>query len=68
MHTMTFTLTLPTALLALACSFASQAQQTDMTFFVTSLGMGKGADLGGLSGADRHCQTLASAVGAGQHT
>ena len=32
MHITTFTLTLPTALLALACSFASQAQQTDMTF------------------------------------
>jgi hypothetical protein len=36
-----------------------------MTFFVTSVGSGKGADLGGLEGADRHCQSLASAVGAG---
>jgi hypothetical protein len=36
-----------------------------MTFFVTSAGLGKGADLGGLDGADRHCQSLAQAVGAG---
>jgi hypothetical protein len=40
----------------------------DMTFFVTSTGSGKGADLGGLAGADQHCQTLAKAAGAGKHT
>src|ERR1700680_5230147 len=39
-----------------------------MSFFVTSVGLGKGADLGGLAGADRHCQALASAVGAGNFT
>src|SRR5438270_1003458 len=39
-----------------------------MTFFVTSVGMGKGGDLGGLAGADAHCQALATAVGAGSHT
>jgi hypothetical protein len=39
-----------------------------MTFFITSAGPGKGADLGGLEGADRHCQTLAQAVGAGDRT
>ena len=39
-----------------------------MTFFVTSAGPGKGADLGGLTGADRHCQQLASEVGAGAKT
>jgi hypothetical protein len=43
-----------------------QAQQTNMTFFITSVGSGKGADLGGLAGADRHCQ--AQAVGAGNRT
>lgn len=37
----------------------------DMTFFVTSVGPGKGGDLGGLDGADRHCQKLATAAGAG---
>jgi hypothetical protein len=42
----------------------AQAQQAGaMTFFVTSAGPGKGADLGGLDGADRHCQTLATAAG-----
>ena len=40
----------------------------DMTFFVTSVGPGKGGDLGGLAGADRHCQTLAQAAGAGDRT
>ncbi|HSN31993.1 MAG TPA: hypothetical protein VLU41_04860 [Ideonella sp.] len=35
-----------------------------MSFFVTSVGGGKGADLGGLAGADRHCQSLAAAAGA----
>ena len=40
----------------------------NMTFFVTSVGSGKGADLGGLDGADRHCQTLAQAAGAGGKT
>jgi hypothetical protein len=39
-----------------------------MTFFVTSVGVGDGANLGGLAGADRHCQTLAAAVGAGNRT
>jgi gluconolactonase len=37
-------------------------------FFVTSAGLGKGADLGGLAGADAHCQQLAAAVGAGNKT
>ena len=41
----------------------AQAQQSSVTFFVTSAGTGKGADLGGLSGADKHCQTLAEAAG-----
>jgi hypothetical protein len=43
----------------------ASAQQSAMTFFVTSSGPGKGADLGGIEGADRHCQTLAQAAGAG---
>ena len=36
-----------------------------MSFFVTSVGKGDGANLGGLAGADAHCQTLAAAAGAG---
>jgi hypothetical protein len=38
-----------------------------MTFFVTSVGSGNGANLGGLAGADRHCQQLATAAGAGNN-
>jgi hypothetical protein len=56
------------ALLALGTAGSLQAQQADMTFFVTSVGSGKGADFGGLAGADKHCQTLAAAVGAGNKT
>jgi hypothetical protein len=52
-----------------AIGLANVAQsQNAMTFFVTSAGPGKGADLGGLEGADRHCQTLAQAAGAGGKT
>jgi hypothetical protein len=39
-----------------------------MTFFITSVGLGKGGDLGGLAGADAHCQALATAVGRGDVT
>lgn len=42
---------------------AAQAQQADTSFFVTSVGKGNGADLGGLAGADAHCQALAMAAG-----
>lgn len=52
-------------LLALFCAAPAQAQQANMTFFVTSAGPGKGADLGGLAGADAHCQQLAASTGAG---
>jgi hypothetical protein len=46
----------------------AQAQQATITFFVTSAGPGKGAELGGLNGADAHCQQLAQAAGAGAKT
>src|SRR4051794_41899279 len=52
-----------------AIGLANVAQsQNAMTFFVTSAGPGKGADLGGLEGADRHCQSLAQAAGASGKT
>lgn len=54
-------------LTALELLGVAQAQNA-MTFFVTSAGPGKGGDLGGLEGADRHCQTLAQAAGAGAKT
>ena len=47
---------------------AAMAQSADTSFFVTSAGPGKGADLGGLAGADRHCQSLAQAAGGGAKT
>jgi hypothetical protein len=53
---------------ALFCAQPVQAQQANMSFFVTSAGPGKGADLGGLAGADAHCQQLATSVGAGSRT
>jgi len=56
------------AALALFCAMPVQAQQANMSFFVTSAGPGKGGDLGGLSGADKHCQDLAAAAGAGAKT
>jgi hypothetical protein len=59
------------ALALLGAAGSAQAQQSGaagMTFFVTSAGPGKGADLGGLEGADRHCQSLAQAAGAGGRT
>jgi len=52
----------------LLCVVPAQAQQANMSFFVTSAGPGKGADLGGIAGADRHCQQLAQAAGAGSKT
>jgi hypothetical protein len=59
---------LASALLSVAMCVGAQAQQANMSFFVTSVGSGKGADLGGLAGADRHCQQLAQAAGAGART
>jgi hypothetical protein len=57
---------------ALACaSVATEVNAGDagkMSFFVTSAGPGTGADLGGLEGADNHCQKLAASVGAGNRT
>jgi hypothetical protein len=54
---------------ALVCgTLALPAGASDMSFFITSVGTGKGADLGGLEGADKHCQSLAAAAGAGGKT
>lgn len=50
---------------ALFGSLSALAEERPMGFFVTSVGLGKGGDLGGLEGADAHCQKLATAVGAG---
>jgi hypothetical protein len=61
--------------LLLGSAFAQEKQAKQakgapqpMSFFVTSVGKGKGADLGGLAGADQHCQMLAAAAGQGNST
>ena len=59
-----FSLLTSAALLSVAPWSEAQAQQqapqsSNMTFFVTGAGPGKGADLGGIEGADRYCQELA---------
>lgn len=59
-------LTLIAGTVALAAGCASESLFSNpMSFFVSSVGSGKGADLGGLAGADQHCQKLAAAAGAG---
>jgi hypothetical protein len=54
--------------LAMVEGAQAQAQAPNTTFFVTSAPIGNGADLGGLSGADAHCQRLAATIGAGGKT
>ncbi|MFL6839973.1 MAG: lectin [Bradyrhizobium sp.] len=54
--------------LAIFAAPAALAQSADTSFFLTSNGIGNGGNLGGLAGADNHCQTLAQAAGAGAKT
>ena len=56
------------ALIAGGTTMSALAQQSGMTFFVTSVNPGKGADFGGLAGADAYCQKLAADAGAGAKT
>ena len=51
--------------LAVLLAGCASAPSNPMSFFVTSTGSGRGADLGGLAGADAHCEKLAASVGAG---
>ena len=66
------TITATVSVLAVAGPSIVAQQQDDeppeMGFFVTSAGIGDGANLGGLAGADAHCQSLAAAAGAGDRT
>jgi hypothetical protein len=77
MNRSTYSAAAAIALLVAGCGMAQTQKSdtmsksgsaSDMTFFITSTGSGKGADYGGLAGADKHCQTLAAAAGAGSHT
>jgi hypothetical protein len=56
------------ALIAQNGSLMAQAKPAPLGFFITSVGPGNGANLGGLAGADAHCQKLAAAAGAGNRT
>jgi hypothetical protein len=62
-------LSLPVVVMAASLSSSPAARplpvfaQQDMSFFITSVGSGDGANLGGLAGADKHCATLAEAAG-----
>jgi hypothetical protein len=53
------------AIVALAALAPAALAQSTMSFFITSQGPGNGANLGGLAGADKHCQSLAASAGAG---
>ncbi|MDH3764094.1 MAG: hypothetical protein OEU50_24195 [Gammaproteobacteria bacterium] len=57
-----------TALAGLMAASLVQAQDDRMSFFLTSAGPGDGANLGGLAGADAHCENLAATAGAGDKT
>ena len=56
------------AVTAICLTSTAAAADPKMSFFVTSVNPGKGADLGGLAGADGHCQALAAAAGAARKT
>jgi hypothetical protein len=56
------------AAIAALATRPAYAQSADTTFFITSVGPGNGANLGGLAGADKYCQTLAQGAGAGAKT
>ena len=57
---------LATLALVAVTACTSMPAKSPMSFFVSSTGSGRGADFGGLAGADQHCQSLAQAAGAGQ--
>lgn len=61
------------AMVSASCTDSNNSTQepsdnAEMTFFITSVGLGDGANLGGLQGADQHCTALASAKGEGDKT
>ena len=67
MNTLSLSASIALLSLGFSAAWAQNAPNApeSMRFFVTSAGSGKGGDLGGLAGADAHCQSLAEAVGAG---
>lgn len=70
MHNVTKSMLLVAAgsMTLMGCATEPGPSGNPMTFFITSAGPGNGADLGGVEGADRHCQSLAASAGAGDRT
>jgi len=62
-----FRVAIPLAMVAVSVVGAQQ-KPSGLGFFISSAGSGNGANFGGLDGADKHCQQLAAAVGAGSRT
>ncbi len=62
-----FRFAIPMAMVGV-CMVGAQQKPGGLSFFITSAGSGKGADFGGVEGADKHCQQLAQAAGAGNRT
>ena len=62
-----FRFAIPMAMVGV-CVVGAQQKPDGLGFFITSVGSGKGADFGGIEGADKHCQQLAQASGAGNRT
>jgi hypothetical protein len=68
MKALRFVWALVVAMLLVVGSYVATGQDTSMSFFITSAGPGKGADLGGLAGADAYCGKLAKAAGSKRQT
>jgi hypothetical protein len=66
-RTFAFRFAIPFAMVAV-CTVGAQQKPSGLGFFITSAGSGNGANFGGLDGADKHCQQLAAAAGAGSRT
>jgi len=68
MNRLLITVTILAVLSVIPAYAQDNTEDTKMSFFITSVGLGDGANLGGLAGADRHCQALAETAGAGGKT
>ena len=62
-----FRFAIPMAMVGV-CVVGAQQKSSGLSFFITSVGSGQGANFGGVEGADKHCQQLAQAAGAGNRT
>lgn len=68
MHKLNIVKSIGMTMLAVGLGTSAFAQDQEMSFFVTSVGLGDGANLGGLAGADAHCAALADAAGSNKNS